>query len=701
MKKSREFLWEPGQQAIKTAQMTQFRSFVNRSFELNLADYFALHAWSTAHPDLFWQAIWSFMAVIAARSPRQIMAPAARMQKTEWFPEARLNFAENLLRYKDDKTALIFRSETGATRLLSYQELYQQVSALAEWLRNHGISSGDRVAGWLPNCPETVIAMLAATSLGAIWTACSPDFGMQGLLDRFSQIEPKILFATDAHVYGGKEFHHLKEIRVLQEKLSSLQQTVIVSANAASADLSSLLTHTHLWQDCLSPSPTPLNFVQLPFSHPVYILYSSGTTGKPKCMVHGAGGTLLQHLKELRLHTDLRREDTIFFYTTCAWMMWHWSISSLAVGATVVLYEGNPFYPKKTALFDLIDEHDVTVFGAGAKIIEAAQKFSLRPRQSHALKNLRTILTTGSPLLPESFDYVYRDVKSSLCLSSISGGSDIISCFALGNPVLPVYRGELQCLGLGMDVRIFNEQGQEIKNAAEASSEENIPYPMGDRKGERASLLPPHSEHRLRRAQDTNRKPLTLYSASMAGELVCATPFPSMPVYFWNDPKGEKYQQAYFDRFPGVWTHGDYAQLTEHGGLIIYGRSDATLNPGGIRIGTAEIYQQVEKFPEILECLAVSQMGASGERIILFVTLRDGYHLTKELIASIKTMIRQHTSPHHVPAKIIQAPDLPRTQNGKLMEIAVKKIINHQPLTQTEALTNPQSLEFFKTLDFD
>ncbi len=648
MKKNREFLWEPGQQAIKTAQMTQFRGFVNRSFELNLADYFALHAWSTAHPDLFWQAIWSFMSVIAASSPRQIMAPAAMMQKTEWFPEAKLNFAENLLKFRDDKTALIFRSESGASRLLSYQKLYQQVSGLADWLRNHGISSGDRVAGWLPNCPETVIAMLAATSLGAIWTACSPDFGIQGLLDRFSQIEPKILFSTDAHVYGGKEFHHLREIRVLQEKLPSLQQTVIISANASSADLSSLLTDTYLWQDCLSPSPAPLNFVQLPFNHPVYILYSSGTTGKPKCMVHGAGGTLLQHLKELRLHTDLRREDIIFFYTTCAWMMWHWSISSLAVGATVVLYEGNPFYPKKTVLFDLIDEYDVTVFGAGAKKIETAQKFSLRPRQSHVLKNLRTILTTGSPLLPESFDYVYRDVKSSLCLSSISGGSDIISCFALGNPVLPVYRGELQSPGLGMDIRIFNEQGQEIKKAK--------------------------------------------------GELVCATPFPSMPLYFWNDPNGEKYQQAYFDRFPGVWTHGDYAQLTEHGGLIIYGRSDATLNPGGIRIGTAEIYQQVKKFPEILECLAVSQMGADGERIILFVTLREGEILSKELISSIKTTIRRNTSPHHVPAKIIQAPDLPRTQNGKLMEIAVKKIINHQPLTQTEALINPQSLEFFKTL---
>jgi acetoacetyl-CoA synthetase len=649
MKKNKEFLWEPDQQAIKTAQMTQFRHFVNRSFELNLEDYFGLHAWSIAHPDLFWQAIWSFMAVIAASSPRQIMIPAAKMQETEWFPGARLNFAENLLKYRDDKTALIFRSESGATQLLSYQALYQQVSALAKWLRDHGVVAKDRVAGWLPNCPETVIAMLATTSLGAIWTACSPDFGVQGLLDRFSQIEPKILFAADKHVYGGKEFHHLKEIHVLQEKLSSLRHTVIVSANATS-DLNSLLTPAHLWQDCLNTSPAPLNFAPLPFNHPVYILYSSGTTGKPKCMVHGAGGTLLQHQKELRLHTDLVREDIIFFYTTCAWMMWHWLISSLAVGATVVLYEGNPFYPKKTALFDLIDEFDVTVFGAGAKIIEAAQKFGLQPRQSHALKNLRTILTTGSPLLPKSFDYVYRDVKSSLCLSSISGGSDIISCFALGNPVLPVYRGELQCLGLGMDVRIFNEHGQEIKN--------------------------------------------------VAGELVCGTPFPSMPVYFWNDAKGEKYQQAYFDRFPGVWSHGDYAQLTAHGGLIIYGRSDATLNPGGIRIGTAEIYQQTEKFSEIAECLAVGQSGADGERIILFVTLREDQHLTKELISSIKNTIRQHTSPHHVPAKIIQAPDLPRTQNGKLMEIAVKKIINHQPLTQTEALANPQSLEFFKTLEF-
>lgn len=643
-------LWQPTAKNLTDSQMAQFLRFVNQQYDLRLNDYFALHAWSVGHVSEFWQSVWVFMEVIASQPAQQIYQPGACMQETQWFVGARLNFAENLLRYRDEKTALIFHSELGHTQTVTYQELFHQVSAVANWLREAGVVAGDRVVGWLPNCPATVIAMLAATSLGAIWSACSSDFGLQGLLDRFSQIQPKILFAADAHSYSGKVSNHLTDLSALQQQLPSLQRTVLIPFDDNSPHLNGL-NSVYLWQDCLRPSPTPLVFSALPFNHPVYILYSSGTTGKPKCMVHGAGGTLLQHLKELRLHTDLTREDTIFFYTTCAWMMWHWLISSLAVGTTLVLYEGNPFYPKKSALFDLIDQYAITVAGAGAKLIESAEKFGLKPVQTHSLSTLRTILTTGSPLLPESFDYVYRDIKPTVQLSSISGGSDIISLFAAPNPLLPVYRGELQCLGLGMDVRIFNEQGQAVKNEK--------------------------------------------------GELVCASPFPCMPVYFWNDPNGEKYQHAYFDRFPNVWTHGDYAQLTEHGGLIIYGRSDATLKPGGIRIGTGEIYQQVEKFPEILDYLAVSHLQPTGEQIILFVTMRENQLLTDELITELKSTIRKNTSPHHVPAKIIQAPDLPRTMNGKLMEITVKKIINHQPLTQTEALANPQSLEFFKRLNLN
>ncbi len=509
----------------------------------------------------------------------------------------------------------------------------------------------DRIVGFLPNRPETVIAMLATTSIGAIWSACSPDFGWQALVERFSQIEPKILFAVDGHFYGGKAYSHLEKIQSLQQQLPTLQHTIILPFTHSSSCLDSLSSSTHLWQDCKTSVVTSSSFTAFPFAHPLYILYSSGTTGKPKCMVHGAGGTLIQHLKELILHTDLKRKDTIFFYTTCSWMMWHWLISSLATGATIVLYEGDPFYPQPSALFDLIDQFNITVFGVGAQFIETIKKNNLQPKRSHVLSSLRTILTTGSPLSPENFDFVYQDIKSDVCLSSISGGSDIISCFALGNPSLPVYRGEIQCIGLGMNVKIFNANGQAVKNEI--------------------------------------------------GELVCTAPFPSMPLYFWNDSNGEQYRQAYFEKFSGVWAHGDYAKLTEQEGLIIYGRSDATLNPGGIRIGTAEIYRQVEKFPAVHSCLATSYLLPSGEIIILFVTLCPGKCLDEELINAIKHEIRQNISPHHVPKKIIQAPDLPRTLNGKLMEIVVKKIINHQPYNLSIPLANPNSLNFFMSLEIN
>ncbi len=630
-------LWQPTLKDIDHSQMSQFLHFINKTYQLAITDYFALHAWSIVYPDLFWQAIWQFMKVIYHHPPDSIFKPGVKMQETKWFEGAYLNFAENLLQFRDDAIALKYRSESGIKQEISYLELYKKVCNLASWLHQRGLVAGDRVAACLPNCIETVVAMLATTSLGGVWTACSPDFGTKGLVDRFSQITPKFLFLYENHCYSGKIYDHSKDNAALIEQLPTVEHTLVFSAGKTLDDL--------------PIAQKPLQFASLPFDHPLYILYSSGTTGKPKCMVHGIGGTLLQHLKELKLHTDLKRQDTIFFYTTCAWMMWHWLISSLAVGATIVLYEGNPFYPKKSTLFDLIDECNIRVFGVGAKLIETAEKFKLSPKNTHQLSQLRTLLTTGSPLLPKSFDYVYKEIKSQLCLSSISGGSDIISCFALGNPNLPVYRGELQCLGLGMDIRIYNETGQE----------------MFDQKG----------------------------------ELICATPFPSMPIYFWNDPNGEKYQQAYFQRFPNVWTHGDYAKLTTHGGLIIYGRSDATIKPGGIRIGTGEIYQQIEKFPEVLESLAVGYHRNNGEKIILFVTLAEGKKLTEELINKIKSSIKNNISPHHVPAKIIQAPDLPKTMNGKLVEIAVKKIINQQEISQIEALSNPQSLEFFKTLKLD
>lgn len=569
------------------------------------------------------------------------------MEESQWFLGAKLNFAENLLRHRNQNVALIFTSETGFSRSITYAELYTEVAALAGFLRQCHVVPGDRVVGVLSNQIETVIAMLATASVGAIWSACSPDFGLEGLVDRFGQIKPKVLFAVDSHTYKGKTYHHLDKIRQLQQQLTSLTHTIIVPNHQKNIAINEL-KNASLYPDCLRATSLPFYFEELPFDHPVYILYSSGTTGKPKCMVHSAGGTLLQHLKELILHTDLRPSQRIFFYTTCSWMMWNWLMSSLAVGATVVLYDGAPFYPTPTALFDLIDKVGISIFGVGAKILESAEKFDLVPKKTHNLLSLKTILTTGSPLLPKSFDYVYNNVKSDIQLSSISGGSDIISCFALGNSLLPVYRGELQCIGLGMDVKIFNDDGDSV--------------------------------------------------IEEKGELVCKSPFPSMPIYFWNDPEGKKYHQAYFDKYPNTWAHGDYAKTTKRGTLIIYGRSDTTLNPGGIRIGTAEIYQQVEKIKEILDCLVTSQQWKGDERIILFVVLQKETTLTDPLRKKIQTTIRQNLSPHHVPNKIIAVPDLPRTKSGKIVELAVKKIINGESVNNLTALENPKILEYFQNL---
>ncbi|WP_423063697.1 acetoacetate--CoA ligase [Candidiatus Paracoxiella cheracis] len=641
-------VWEPSSEASSQSSMAAFIQYVNLHHHQQIGSYSRLYQWSIDYPSLFWASIADFCKLITSQPPDGIKVPSNKMQHTQWFTGAKLNFAENLLRRRDEHLAIIFASERGDYRTLTYNQLFSEVTALSNHLRSLGVKSGDRIAGFLPNLPETVIAMLAATSIGAVWSSCSSDFGLQGLLDRFGQIEPTILFAVDGHTYKGKAFHHIEKIKNLQETLPTLKQTIVVPYLNKTPDISSL-KNTQLYSDCLNQSTNNFSFEQLPFDHPGYIMYSSGTTGKPKCMVHGAGRTLLQHLKELILHTNLNSKDRIFFNTTCGWMMWNWLVSSLAVGATIVLYEGAPFYPKPTALYDLIDKANINIFGVGAKLIELSAKQNLEPIKTHALSQLRSILTTASPLTPESFDYVYTKIKRDVCLSSISGGSDIISCFALGNPMLPVYRGELQCIGLGMAVKIFNDEGKPV---------------IGEK-----------------------------------GELVCTAPFPSMPIYFWNDPNGEKYQHAYFDKYPGIWAHGDYAEITKHGGMIIYGRSDTTLNPGGIRIGTAEIYQQLEKIPEVIEGLAIAQQWENSERIILFVVLKSGLKLNDMIIKTIKDLIRKNTSPHHVPAKIIQVPDLPRTISGKIVELAVKEIIHNQPIKNKEALANPEALDYFRDLE--
>ncbi|EDZ67412.1 acetoacetyl-CoA synthase [Nitrosococcus oceani AFC27] len=631
---------------MQQAQMTCFLHTVQDQYGAKVADYPALYAWSLQQPEDFWAAVWRFCEVKSSQPWERVLENGDSMPGARWFVGSRLNFAENLLRYRDERLALVFRGEEGRRCALSYGELYLQVARLAQALKGAGVGVGDRVVGWLPNVPETVMAMLATTSLGAIWSSCSPDFGIQGVLDRFGQIGPKVLLAADGYHYKGKAIDSLARLAEIVESLPGLRQVVVVPYLHSSRDLAPI-PKVQTYEAFMGEAEnSPLTFAQLPFDHPIYILYSSGTTGVPKCIVHGAGGTLLQHLKELRLHTDLKREDRIFYYTTCGWMMWNWLVSALATGATVVLYDGAPLYPRPESLWDMAAEEGITVFGASAKYLSALEKAGVQPARTHHLSKLRTLLSTGSPLAPESFDYVYRDIKEEVQLSSISGGTDIVSCFALGNPILPVYRGELQCRGLGMKVEIFDEKGRSVQG--------------------------------------------------QKGELVCTAPFPAMPVFFWNDPGGKKYWAAYFERFPGVWAHGDYAELTAHGGLIIHGRSDTVLNPGGVRIGTAEIYRQVEKLPEVLESLAIGQAWQGDVRIILFVVLREGRVLDEALINRIRQTIRKHASPHHRPAKVLQVPDMPRTLSGKLVELAVSHTIHGRPVKNLDALANPEALEYFR-----
>jgi acetoacetyl-CoA synthetase len=652
-------LWVP---APASATHSNLARFAERA-GVAPASYESLYAWSIDSPEEFWAAVWRFCGVIADEQPGGTpwdevliggdrVAPPEPDKGPRWFSGARLNFTENLLRFRDDREALVEWSERGRRRSLTYAELHDTVARVAAALRADGVTVGDRVAGFMPNIAETVIAMLATTSIGAIWSSCSPDFGVAGVLDRFGQIRPRVLIVADGYTYNGKEIDCLSRVREVVDRLPDIERVVVVPylRNGVLLDVSGIRGVT-LWPDYALPATCyPLRaFVRLPFDHPAYIMYSSGTTGLPKCMVHGAGGTLLQHLKELVLHTDLTRDDRIFYFTTCGWMMWNWLVSSLAVGATVVLYEGAPLYQRGTVMWDMAHAERISIFGTSAKWLALTEKEGLRPAETHDLSALKSILSTGSPLAAHSFDYVYRDVKRDVRLSSISGGTDIISCFALGVPTRPVWRGELQGRGLGMKVEIFDEQGRSVRGRP--------------------------------------------------GELVCTAPFPSMPVAFWNDPTGEKYRAAYFERFPNVWRHGDWAELTEHDGMIIYGRSDATLNPGGVRIGTAEIYRQVEQLPEVVESIAVGQDVAGDDvRIVLFVRLRPGIVLDDPLREEIRRRIRDNASPHHVPKRIIQVADIPRTISGKITELAVREIIHGRPVKNVEALANPEALELYRDL---
>ncbi len=639
-------LWEPSQARIARSNMARFIRYIEDGIDATVSDYDSLYDFSVRRPEAFWQAVWEFCGIRSSGNWEAVVNDFDRMPGARWFPGVKLNFAQNLLRYRDERLALMYRGEDGRVVDLSYAELHQQVGALAAALRDCGVGVGDRVAGFLPNIPETIIAMLATSSIGAIWSSCSPDFGVAGVLDRFGQIEPKVLFCADGYAYGGKRFDSLQRVADISKQLPGIEKIVVIPHLDANADISILPGALRLQAFTKGFEGTPLEFAQLPFDHPLYIMFSSGTTGIPKCIVHGVGGTLIQHLKELVLHTDLKREDRIFFYTTCGWMMWNWLVSSLAVGSTVVLYDGSPFYPDGKHLWTLADDVGITVFGTSAKWISAIEKADVRPIETHKLTALRTVLSTGSPLLPESFDYVYRDIKEDLCLSSISGGTDIVSCFALGNPILPVWRGELQCRGLGMKVEILNDDGIPVRGEA--------------------------------------------------GELACLQPFPCMPTGFWNDPDGSRYHDAYFSRIENVWCHGDHAILTEHDGVIIQGRSDATLNPGGVRIGTAEIYRQVEKLPEVLESIAIGQDWKDDVRVVLFVRLREGFTLDAALTDRIRSTIRANTTPRHVPAKVLQVDDIPRTISGKIVELAVRNIVHGKPVKNVDALANPAALKQFE-----
>lgn len=639
-------LWVPSADRIAAANITAFARTAEAKWGLSLPDYPALHAWSVGQPEQFWTSVWDDGEVIGERG-ETVLLHSDRMPGAVWFPDARLNFAQNLLRSRDDHDALVFWGEDKVINRVTHGELYREVARFAAALREMGVGKGDRVAAWMPNMPETIVAMLATASIGAIFTSASPDFGVQGVLDRFGQTEPKVLIAVDGYWYNGKIVDCMAKLAEVTARLPSLQRVVVVPYVHHDHDLAGV-AHARMLGDFLKPHHhvTEIAFEPLPFDHPLYIMYSSGTTGVPKCIVHCAGGALLQHLKEHRLHSDVKPGDRLFYFTTCGWMMWNWLVSGLAAGATLMLYDGSPFIGKGRILFDYADAEGMTHFGTSAKFIDAIAKIELKPRETHKLESLRALMSTGSPLVPEGFEYVYREIKADICLSSISGGTDIISCFVLGNPTLPVWRGEIQCKGLGMAVEVFDEDGRPVEREK--------------------------------------------------GELVCTRPFPVMPIGFWNDVDGAKYRAAYFERFDNIWCHGDFCEVTEHGGLVIYGRSDATLNPGGVRIGTAEIYRQVEKLDEVVESIVIGQDWEGDVRVVLFVKLREGLALDDVLIKRIKQTIRDNTTPRHVPAKVLQVADIPRTKSGKIVELAVRNVVHEQPVKNVEALANPEALKHFR-----
>ena len=641
-------LWQPTDTQIQATRMYRFMKRINQRYDTDFDRYADLYQWSVDHIPEFWQEMWEEAGIVASTPYSAVVDDLSKMPGARWFEGARLNFAENLLRFRDDRPALVFRGEDRVRRTLTYAQLYDQVARVAKALKGCGVTAGDRVAGFVPNMPEAIIAMLAATSLGAAWSSCSPDFGIKGVLDRFGQIRPKVLFSADGYWFKGKPLDCLGRVADITAQIPSVERLVVIPYLDAHPDVGHIPKAVTL-DDFKAPDDgLQIDFAQLPFDHPLYVMYSSGTTGLPKCMVQSAGGILIHHLKELMLHTDLSRADTIFYFTTCGWMMWNWLVSSLATGATVVLYDGNPFHPAPNALWQMAADEKITVFGTSAGYLAALQAAGVRPGDEFDLSALRALLSTGSPLSIEGFEFVYEAIKSDLQLASIAGGTDLNGCFALGNPMGPVYAGELQCRGLAMKVFAYDDQGRPV--------------------------------------------------VGQEGELVCTAPFPSMPIYFWNDPDGQKYHQAYFDVFPGVWRHGDFITVTERGGVVMYGRSDATLNPGGVRIGTAEIYRQVEQLDEIDDSVVVGQNWGNDVRVILFVKLAPGVQLDDDLESRIRQTIRRHASPRHVPAKIIPVPDIPYTLNMKKVELAVKKVIHGQAVKNKDALRNPESLDHYANL---
>ncbi len=633
-------LWTPSEPRKRATAMYRFMTM--QGFD----NYDDLYDWSIEHSAAFWESLCRFCDVQFDKPAQTTLARPDDMMHAGWFRGSSLNYAAHLLRHGGGRAAIIFCGEDGARREYSFDQLRASVASVAQGLRDADVKKGDRVAGFLPNCPEAVIAMLAATSIGAIWSSCSPDFGVTGVVDRFGQIEPKVLFAIDGYFYNGKRIDSVPVVAGIVDELQCIEHTVLVPFLGDQAAVPPVPGATW-WNDFGVAGSVP-DFVPVDFDHPLFIMYSSGTTGVPKCIVHGHGGSLLQHLKEHMLHTDIGVDDRLFYFTTCGWMMWNWLVSGLASGATLVLFDGSPFFNDGHVLWEMAEREQVTVFGTSAKYLSALEKAGVRPKEKHALQSLRAVLSTGSPLAPESFDFVYDAIGADLQLASIAGGTDILSCFAIGNPILPVRRGELQCRGLGMAVQIYDDDGNAV--------------------------------------------------VGKHGELVCTQPFPSAPVCFWNDAGDARYRAAYFERFPGIWAHGDFAELTPGGGLIIYGRSDAVLNPGGVRIGTAEIYRQVEKLDEVLESVAIGQNWEDDVRVVLFVVLRPGVGLDDELRGRIRSVIRANTTPRHVPAKILDVAEIPRTKSGKIVELAVRSVVHGETVKNTEALANPESLENFRDL---